>query len=86
MTEINPENAIKTALENGAGEILINNIDFDGSLLGYDLKIIKSLTKKFNCQFLALGELVAGVTFQSFNETEISAACTQNIFTLLMRA
>ena len=38
LTKINPENAIKTALENGAGEILINNVDFDGSLLGYDLE------------------------------------------------
>ena len=81
MTEINPENAIKTALENGAGEILINNIDFDGSLLGYDLKIIKSLTKKFNCQFLALGGAGSwGHISSLFNETEISAACTQNIF------
>ena len=68
-------------MENGAGEILINNVDFDGSLLGYDLKIIKNLTRKFNSQFLALGGAGNwGHILDLFNETDTSAACTQNIF------
>ena len=81
LTKIKPENAIKSSLENGAGEILINNIDFDGSLLGYDLGVIKNLTKKFNCQFLALGGAGNWDHISNLlNETETSAACTQNIF------
>jgi len=69
------------ALERGAGEIMINSIDNDGSLMGYDLNLIKMVSNKINCPILALGgagnwqhilDLLSG--------TDISAACTQNIF------
>jgi cyclase len=69
------------ALEMGAGEIMINSIDNDGSLMGYDLNLIKMVSNKINCPILALGgagnwqhilDLLSG--------TDISAACTQNIF------
>jgi len=81
MTETDPKEAIEIGLKNGAGEILINNVDFDGSLLGYDLEVIKNLTKNYNCQFLALGgagnwEHMAKL----LKETDVSAACSQNIF------
>ena len=33
---------------------MINNIDNDGSLMGYDLNLIK-LVEKINCPILALG-------------------------------
>ena len=60
---------------------MINNIDLDGSLLGYDLEMIRSVSDGFNCPFLALGG--AG-NWQHISElflkTEVSAACTQNIF------
>ena len=80
LTKINPENAIKTALENGAGEILINNVDFDGSLLGYDLKIIKNLTENLIPNFWHLEELVIGVIFWIFLTKLIHLQRTQNIF------
>tara|TARA_B100001964_G_C14240066_1_gene604509 strand:- start:229 stop:969 length:741 start_codon:yes stop_codon:yes gene_type:complete len=81
LSEINPLDAIDVALENGAGEILINNVDLDGSLLGYDIEIVKNLIKGKKCPFLALGG--AGNwqhIINLFSETDISAACTQNIF------
>ena len=34
---------MQTSLENGVGEILINNIDLDGSLLGFDIETINQL-------------------------------------------
>tara|TARA_B100001989_G_C24550897_1_gene474603 strand:- start:2166 stop:2903 length:738 start_codon:yes stop_codon:yes gene_type:complete len=76
-----PKQAVDLSLSEGAGEILINNIDLDGSLLGYDLEMIRSVSYGFNCPFLALGG--AG-NWQHISElfltTEVSAACTQNIF------
>lgn len=69
------------ALVRGAGEIMINNIDNDGSLMGYDLDLIKLVSKKINCPILALGG--AGNwqhILDLLSKTDISAACTQNIF------
>ena len=45
----------KKALEVGAGEILINNIDNDGSLLGYDIDLMNLASSHFDCPIIALG-------------------------------
>ena len=69
------------ALARGAGEIMINNIDNDGSLMGYDLKLIKMVSEKINSPILALGG--AGNwqhMLDLLSITDISGACTQNIF------
>ena len=79
--KINPIDYSKKALDLGAGEILINSIDNDGSLLGYDLKLIKMFTEKLNCPILALGG--AGNwqhIFELLSDSNVSGACTQNIF------
>ena len=71
----------KKSVEMGAGEILVNNIDNDGSLLGYDIDLIKLVSEKINCPILAMGG--AGNwqhIYELFKNTDISAACTQNIF------
>ena len=45
----NPIEFSLKALEKGAGEIMINSIDNDGSLMGYDLDLIKLVSNKINC-------------------------------------
>ena len=65
---------------------MINSIDNDGSLMGYDLDLIKLVSNKINCPILALGG--AGNwqhILDLLSETDISAACTQNIFHLQKR-
>ena len=77
----NPIEFSLKVLERGVGEIMINNIDNDGSLMGYDLDLMKMVSKKINCPILALGG--AGNwqhILDLLSETDISAACTQNIF------
>tara|TARA_B100000787_G_C16193221_1_gene298881 strand:+ start:1221 stop:1967 length:747 start_codon:yes stop_codon:yes gene_type:complete len=80
-SNVDPLVYAKNALLDGAGEILINSIDNDGGLLGYDLDLIKRISKDVNCPLIALG---GGGNWQHmldlFNITNISAACTQNIF------
>ena len=80
-TNLSPFQWAKIAIDNGAGELLINNIDNDGSLSGFDIDIIKKLSKKFKSPMLALG---GGGNWEHFLElfkkTDISACCTQNIY------
>ena len=45
----------KILVENGAGEILINSVDNDGSMNGYDIDSIHSITKAVNVPVIACG-------------------------------
>ena len=79
--EISPLNWAKQSLEYGVGEILLNSIDDDGSLLGYDIKFIKKLSGLLECPVLVLGGCGNwSQILDLFNKTHVSAACTQNIY------
>jgi cyclase len=76
-----PEELCNSYLRYGAGEILINNVDNDGSLLGFDVELIKNFSNLLNCPVLVLGG--AGKwehIFEIFKKTSASAVCTQNIY------
>ena len=45
----------KEAVRLGAGEILLNSIDRDGTMKGYDLALIKSVTSAVNVPVIACG-------------------------------
>ena len=67
-------------VKNGVGEILINNVDKDGSLTGFDIQLLSKFNK-FKKPILALGG--AGNWehfFELFKKLNISGVCTQNIF------
>ncbi len=71
----------KKLFNSGVGEILINNVNNDGSLLGYDIDLINFFSKGIDCPILALGG--AGNwqhILDLFKKTNVSAACTQNIY------
>jgi cyclase len=54
-TNIEPLN-ICLELENaGAGEIILNSIDKDGTMEGYDIELIKSITQKTSIPIVAVG-------------------------------
>ena len=79
--KIDPVSFCLKTISHGAGEIMINNINNDGSLLGYDIKLIKMISEKIKSPILALGG--AGNwqhILDLFQMTDVSAACTQNIF------
>ena len=80
-TGIDPLTYARKAILEGVGEILINSVDNDGGLLGYDLNLIKTISQEINSPIIALGG--AGNwqhMLDLFNTANISAACTQNIF------
>lgn len=41
--------------EYGAGEILVNSVDADGTMAGYDLKLIKSITSRVDIPVISCG-------------------------------
>jgi len=54
-TKVDPVRFAKQIEEMGAGELVVNSIDRDGTKRGYDLEIIKSVTDAVNIPVIALG-------------------------------
>jgi len=54
-TGLSPVEHAKRMEKYGAGEILINSIDKDGALSGYDIELIKQVTEAVNIPVVALG-------------------------------
>lgn len=54
-TKQNPVQYAKTVEAAGAGEIFLNSIDRDGTMEGYDIKLLKSVTSVVNVPVVACG-------------------------------
>ena len=54
-TNLNPLDYCKAVEEKGAGEIIINSIDQDGLMQGYDLELIKEISQSVSIPVVALG-------------------------------
>ena len=54
-TGIDPVNYAKKMEESGAGELLLNSIDRDGTMAGYDLELIYSITSAVKIPVIACG-------------------------------
>ena len=67
----------------GPGEVLLQSIDRDGSLRGYDLKITKLVKKELLCSILVCGGAGNWKHFlEAFKLCNIDAVCTNNIYHL----
>jgi imidazoleglycerol phosphate synthase cyclase subunit len=65
----------------GAGEILINSIDRDGSGWGYDLELVRKVTDAVSIPVIACGGVGAYEHFpQAIQQAGASAAAAANIF------
>jgi imidazole glycerol-phosphate synthase subunit HisF len=68
------------AVESGAGEIMLNNVDHDGDKRGYDLELIRLITQAVSAPVIAMGgvgswnHLVEGI------EAGADAVAAGNIF------
>lgn len=54
-TSVKPEDFAKQMEELGAGEILLNNIERDGTFEGFDLEIIERMSSSVNIPLIAIG-------------------------------
>ena len=65
----------------GAGEIMLNSIDLDGSLLGYDLKLCKTVSSVVNIPVLICGGAGNWSHFSdAIKKGGADAVCTTNIY------
>ena len=72
---------IKTMEDVGAGEILLNSIDKDGSANGYDIDFIKLVNSKINIPLIACGGAGNNIDIlECFKKTKIDAVAAGNIF------
>lgn len=54
-TDLNPVSFAKIMEEKGAGELIINSIDRDGLMEGYDIELIKAISDSVTIPVVALG-------------------------------
>ena len=77
----NTEDYINHLKDLGTGEILINSIDNDGGLLGFDINLVNNFSKFINVPIIIQG---GGGSWEHFYDVLkldcVSAACTQNIY------
>jgi cyclase len=80
-TKLNPVEFAKQCEDAGAGEILLNSVDRDGTGIGFDIPLIQQVTSDLRIPLIALGG--AG-NWQHFEEvltqTRASAVAAANIF------
>tara|TARA_B100001175_G_scaffold314519_1_gene324047 strand:+ start:536 stop:1342 length:807 start_codon:yes stop_codon:yes gene_type:complete len=72
---------IDIVTKNGAGEILINSIDRDGSKKGYDISLLNLVQKRSKIPVIACGGVGNWEHFyEGFKKTNVDAAAAANIF------
>ena len=80
-TEMKLQEWVKICQNEGAGEILINSIDRDGSKQGYDFKILDKIKKKISVPLIFCGGAGKWDDFKKcIKKHEIDAAAAANIF------
>ena len=80
-TRRTPAELAKSAEAAGAGEILINSIDRDGTAAGYDLDLVRSVTSAVSVPVIACGGASATTDlFRVVREAGASAAAAGSLF------
>ena len=64
-TKLNPVDWAKEVERRGAGEIVINSIDNDGMMCGYDFNLIKMISGSVNIPIVAAGGAKGLLDFKS---------------------
>ncbi len=79
--DFSPAEMAKYSEELGAGEILINSVDRDGSYTGYDKELIDSVCSQVNVPVIGCGGAKNSKDILDvLQHTAVSAACAGNFF------
>jgi cyclase len=77
----NPEDHAQALVAAGAGEILINSIDADGTMAGFDLKIVRRIADCVNVPVIACGGAGSAADLKSaLTEGGASAVAAGSLF------
>lgn len=79
--DVSPDDFCLKAQEYGAGEILINSVDRDGSYEGFDIELINSVCDKVTVPVICCGGARNANDFiEAMAKTNASAICAANFF------
>ncbi len=79
--KLNPAEFAAAMERSGAGEILLNSIDQDGTMKGYDLELIKTVTQAVNIPVVACGGAGSVADFaQAVHAAGASAVSAGSLF------
>lgn len=81
-TGLSPADAARRAEELGAGEVLISSIDREGTMSGYDLKLVASVADAVRVPVIALGGAGSFHDFAPALDAGASAVAAGSIFVL----
>jgi imidazole glycerol-phosphate synthase subunit HisF len=80
-TALQPMEWAKSVENAGAGEILLNSIDMDGSGKGYDIELLMEISENVRLPVIALGGVGKWEHFaEALMRSKISAVAAANIF------
>lgn len=79
-TGLTPVHFAKSMEQNGAGEIIINSIDKDGLMKGYDLDLIKEVSKAVKIPVIAVGGAGEELDFKHAINNYASAVAAGSMF------
>jgi imidazole glycerol-phosphate synthase subunit HisF len=80
-TKLNPVEYAQLMEQKGAGEILLNSVDRDGTFSGYDIDLIKKVTGSVNIPVIALGGAASlGDFVSAIREGHASAVAAGSFF------
>lgn len=80
-TKFNPVTFVKLMEENGAGEIIVNSIENDGMMEGYDIDLIRRVSESVRIPVVALGGAGRLSDFsKAVNEGYASAVAAGSMF------
>lgn len=79
--KLTPEELAKKYSDNGAGEILLNSVDRDGSKAGFDLDLIALISESISVPVICCGGAALPSHFlEVFTKTNVEAAAAANFF------
>ena len=76
----NPVQFAKDVESAGAGELLINNIDNDGTYMGYNISLIQSITSVVNIPVIVIGGASSIEDFRLAKQAGASAVSAGSMF------
>jgi cyclase len=84
-TDIDPLDYCKMVANSGAGEIIIQSADREGTWTGYESEILKEISTKVTIPVIALGGASSINDVKEILKTEVSAAAAGSIFVFFGR-
>jgi imidazole glycerol-phosphate synthase subunit HisF len=80
-SDINVLDYVQKIEDSGAGEILLNSVDRDGTSIGYDIQLLSMVSNAVNIPVIACGGVGEWFDFkEALEQTKVDAIAAANIF------